>query len=673
MKIAIEEIKNWIDLKVNLKDLAYKLTKVGFESYSNEDVIDVTIPYNRQDCVNLFGLLNEISAVLNLPIKNYKIKSGFKEINKIKLKINDNNFYKKYYGRIINNINIKTEIPNYIKHTLLENGFKFNLNVIDIINYVSIITGQPLHAYDLCTIKKNIVLDKLKCTKTIETLNNNTLTLLKNDYLITNGENELSIPGIIGCKYSMISEKTRSIYLESALFDFKKINNNSILNNIETYSYNLSKNNIDSHTQRTAIDFATYLIVKHLGGTYSKTTIKQKKNNSVKQYKTINLLKKNIDKIIGINIKTSLINKIFKRLKFKFEKGKSWQIRIPIYRKDIIYEEDIIEDISRYIGYDNIDSKPYISIQQDTKIEKKDYSLINEIKATLTSIGYNEIITYSFVNSKVEYDINDKVNIVHLKNPLSEDQNVMRSSLLQGLIEKYSYNIKRNQTNLHLFELGKVFTSNINNPEKLSLGGICSENQYFDHNGIANKNSLFSIKNIIEQILNLTNFDISQQKIDHTNYNYFNNNESAVVKYNEKIICKFGTLNDIFLKKFDIKSKLYYFEIDLDDIDIKKVTPYSKFSKFPVVKRDLSILINKDISYIKIRAAIENLKFVQLKNINMLNIYTCENFGENIKSITLTLIFQDKEKSLKDNEVNLLMNKIIEELDNKFKITIRGI
>ncbi|HFL8824283.1 MAG TPA: phenylalanine--tRNA ligase subunit beta [Candidatus Azoamicus sp. OHIO1] len=674
MKIKIEEIKKWIDVDINESILAERLTKIGFESFIIEDCIDISIPSNRSDCYSLFGLLTEISALFNSKIIDVKINKNSNIENNVKIKIFNKKFCNKYCGKIIKNINNNIDTPDYIRNILIQNEMNLSSLIVDIANYVTILTGQPLHIYDLDKIENNIILRNTKKNEEITLLNYKTVVFTKEAYVITNGKMPLSIPGIIGCDSSKVDNCTNSIYIESAIFDSNKIKEISDYYNIHTYSSTLFRKSIDPKIQEIALELVTYLILKLAGGHFSNTVIKIKKSY-FKKRKVIKLYKKNIAKILGMEIDENLIRKILISLNMKIIELKNyWKIIIPIQREDLVIEENIINEILRYYGLDNITSKSPV-INMSVNIIKDGYSIfIKTIKDYLVNKGYNEIITYSFVDKKIESIINKCESLLHLKNPISETMNVMRSSLLQGLLERLSFNIKRNHEFLHFFEYGRVFFKDSLAVKEIDfISGICTKNRYFAYNRNIIENDFFKIKNIVEQILNLSISDENNIVFERTNNYLFDSNESSSAIYNNDVVCNFGILNKEILSKFQIKTKIYYFEINLDKIYKEKNIIYSKFSKYPSIKRDLSILINKNITYYELKSFIIDMKIEKLKAINFSSVYSCESFGKNIKSITLTFIFQDAIRSLTDEEINKLILTIIEILNKKYKIVIRGI
>ncbi|HIH2763834.1 MAG TPA: phenylalanine--tRNA ligase beta subunit-related protein [Candidatus Azoamicus sp.] len=498
MKIHLETLHYLFEKKTNITKLIEKLNILGFESNIIENYLDINVPYNRSDCNNLISILNEIAHFdknfsINL-IKNrtYTIKKR----NNIKIKINDLKFCPIYSYSIIDNIDIKKDIPNYIRDTLRINDINSVNNLIDIINYSTIITGQPFHSYDLSTLSNEIYISKTVKPCVFYSINNLKINIPTDIFIIKSKEDIISIPGIIGSLKSKVLENTKMILLESAFFDDNYIKYMSEKLNILTDSSQRFINKINHNFTLRSLLFVSDLISKILHSKELYVNFKIKKNCLPKDKKIIvnknfflNLLSNDLSNEKFLN----KINNIFlKKKKIK----NNIIFNIPNNRKDLEIKENIFSEIVKLYGYNNVVPT---KLKNAFFYKNAENDVSHKISCFLKSIGFNEIISYSFVDFEIEKFSYDDENYIYIKNPISEKMNVMRRNLMQGLIRAAKFNINRQCYKLGLFEIGNIYEKcNINkfNVENvLSLIITDKINSYED---------FFYIKNIINRLLKFT-------------------------------------------------------------------------------------------------------------------------------------------------------------------------
>jgi len=670
MKFNLKTIYKYTNINIDIDSLVKKLTKVGFESYLDDEYINISIPYNRPDCLNYFGIIKEINAITSVKVKKIIFDTVSKIKNEVKIKILDYNFCPKYSHIIIKNINNKKCTPSYIKKELKLNNINLHSIVVDIINYVTLLTGQPLHVYDLDKINKSISLKKIDVQNNILLLNNNKMNFNTDVFAIFDNKNILSIPGIIGCDISKVNNNTTSILIESAYFNDKIISNTSEKYNLFTKSSDIFGKKIDITRQKISLNLVIKLITEMIDGIASNIITKQNKL-FIKNQRKIRLYKKNIYEILGKKIDCKKIENIFLNLDFKYIKlNKFWLLYIPFYRNDIEIEENIINEIIRYYGYENI---PCVYPDIKTIFNKNENKIdLNYIKNLLVNYGYNEVINYSFVNKNIENIISKNKHLIYLKNPLSENMNVMRNSLLQGLSKTLQLNMNRKHDFLKLFEAGNIYSNDNNNYKEYKvIGGICTENNSIEYSTFIKKNNFFTIKNIVENILNI----IYEKKIQIYNkikHNFLDNEDSTEIIIDKCKVGIIGSLNNDILNIFSFKKKIYFFEIYINNkLFLKKDRKkYKEFSKFPHIRRDLSIIINKNILFRNLIKYISELNIIILKKIELLDIYE-KNIDNNNKSITLMFIFQSNNNTLTYKDVDDKIDMIIKGLNEKFNSSLR--
>ncbi|HIH2763220.1 MAG TPA: phenylalanine--tRNA ligase beta subunit-related protein [Candidatus Azoamicus sp.] len=665
MKIHLTLIKKWFDEVIDTEKLTTKLTDIGFESFIEKNILNISIPTNRPDCTNLLSILNELS-------KFYKIKNiennnslTYEDKNEINIIIKEKLFCPIYCCVIIKNINNNIDTPNDISEHLNLNDINKNNFITDVLNFSTLITGQPMHAYDKEKIGNKIIISKSKQNINVRSINDTTIHIKKNDFIICNNENEiLSLPGKIGTNLSKIDKNTRSVLIESAYFNESSFKNS----NIHTKSSNMFKHGINLNMIKTSLMYCINLI-NYFQKTINSSLIEKKYNKYIPKNTNIKIHKSYIINFTGINEKDLYLEKIFNNTGITIKTLKtSWKFKIPSHRKDVQIKENIIAEIIKFIGYNSIKEKAIIhntlnvSKLYHTKKWNDDKTMF-----FLLNNGFSEIITYSFVDKNIEKLITSEEKIINIINPMSENNNVLRSSLMQGLMKTFKLNTNKGNEKIKLFEIGNVYIKNKNKMQiKKKLACVCEENNIINEN----KNydcdiNFFIIKKIIENIIikiyknkNLE-FKINN---DHTNY-YLDKNVSAHIFLKKKKIGEIGLLNKDFLESLSIKNNIYFFQIDLNfknnnNLKIKNI------SKYPKIKRDISIITNYNESFIRIKNYIENLKIKYLKEIKFKNIFKTEN---NTKSTHIQLTFQSNKKTLTDNEINLKTFFIIDMIKNEFK------
>ncbi|HIH2762904.1 MAG TPA: phenylalanine--tRNA ligase beta subunit-related protein [Candidatus Azoamicus sp.] len=661
MKIHIKALYYLLGKKINIQKLIEKLNILGFESNLIENYLDIAIPYNRSDCNNLISILNEIKNFdkkfsINL-LKNET--HDVKKKSYIKVKISDKSFCPIYSYAILDNINIKKNIPTYIKETLQLNDINSVNNLIDIINYATIITGQPFHSYDLSMLNNEINIFKTTESCIFYSINNLKIKIPENIFIIKSKKEIISIPGIIGSLNSKVSENTKIILLESAFFDSDAINYMTEKLKILTDSSQRFINKIDYKLTVKSLIFVTDLISKILKSKKTHINVKIKKiylpkDNQicVKKNFFLNLLSNNISN----NSFNTYINNVFlKKREFK----KNIIFNIPNNRKDLEIKENVFSEIVKLYGYNNI-----VPTKLKNTFFKKEVEndVTYNISYFLKSIGFNEIISYSFVDFEIEKFFNDKKNFIYIKNPISEKMNVMRRTLTQGLIKSAKFNINRQNVKLNLFEIGNVY-------EKYAVNKFHTENvlSLIVTDKINNYDTFFNIKNIINRLLKIA-FNIDEIDLIESNYSFLNQKINLSITLDSKEIGYIGMIKKNILNVFELKQEFYTFSLFLDRINNNFFKKIEEISKYPYSIRDLSIIIKANIKYKDIIIFIKSLKITDLIKISFLDFY---DITEIDKSLTLRFKFGSKIRTLLDNDVSNSMNIVQNNLKIKFNINIR--
>ena len=680
MKLSINWINEHCKSKFTSSELVEQLTMTGVEcetiNQKNDEIIKFDITPNRADCFSVRGITNELLAMgLIKQSKNESQSADVHHDHSVKINISSPKDCPVFATRIINNINSDAKTPQAIKQKLKESGYKSINIIVDITNYVMITIGQPLHAYDLDYINTPIVVRKAKNKESIELLDGSSKTLNENYLIIADQKKPLGIAGIMGGIDSSITDQTRSIAIESAYFNPKTIMGCPRMLNLHSEASLRFERGVDPTIQIEAIDMFTILLNKIAGGENGPITSKISEKHTPKN-KTINLRKNKIKKILGITIPNIEILAILKNLKMDIEENEfgyqGWNVKAPPYRFDINDECDLIEEIARIYGYNNIKE----SIE-DEPIEFKNESsrLINKNKLynIFTEIGYSEVINYSFV-SPIMNDLNqNKVGqSMDLQNPLSIEMSVMRNSLLPGLINNLMHNLKRQHKDIRLFEVGKIFTgtkNKINEDEKISglIYGSRHKEQWGYSSELVDYYDMKGHLEILFESLGISE-DISYKK---SNHRMLHPGKSGQILYKNKIIGYIGCLSPEILFDLNLNNDIIVFEIDYSILSNRITYKYKEQRYFPSSRRDISILMPVDIEINSVIRAINTLNIKELSDVVIFDIYDGKTIKPKKKSTSLGLIFQTKSRTLTDEEIDEFMININRHIESSFEIIIR--
>ena len=641
----------------------------------NDKIIEINIPLNRGDCFNIMGIAREISVLNNLTLNPLNIKS---------IPITNNLFFPidvyepyacpAYYNRIINNINIKATTPLWMKEKLRRCGIKSINSIIDITNYVMIELGQPIHVFDLNKINTKIIVRMAKEKESIILSNNTTIYLQSDTLVITDINNILAIAGICESKHSTINNTTKNIIFNCAYLNPIMINGRARRYNLQTESSCRYEHGIDPKLQNLALERITELALKICGGEVGPiTAITNQLFMPTKN--SIILHRKKLDNLIGYIIEENKVTNILTSIGCQvITYQDKWKIITPSWRFDITLEEDLIEEILRIYGYNNI---PNISIKANLLINndhKKNLSLIR-VKNLLVDKGYQEVITYTFVDPRIQEYLHPNEKTLILRNPFSIDKSSMRLSLWSGLLSVISYNKNRQQNRMRIFESGLRFIpdemSNLGVRQEFVLSGALTGNKYIEHWDITPRLiDFFDLKGDIESILDLTG------KLDLIEFRTEENpalhpGQSAALYLKNICIGYIGMIHPALVTKFNINDKTAVFELLWNKISNFTFSKVNNVSRFPANRRDITILVDKNIPTIDIITECKKINITQLININLFDVYYGNGIPDGFKSLSLSLTLQDINRTLEDEEITLIVNRCIKTLEKRFHVTLR--
>ena len=650
-------------------------TKIGmsyFQSRNNHNVIELSITPNRPDCLGVRGIARDLyaSGYGDLKqIKKFKLKKNLKHNLKVKIDKKKNQACSIFGSCIIQNITNK-ESPSWLKERILSIGLRPISAVVDITNYVMFDLNRPLHAYDLDKIKNSITVRNAKKGETLKALDNKTYTLKENMCVIADEEGVLGLGGIIGGTKSGTELETKNILIESAYFDpaiTRKTAKELEINSDAKFRF---ERGIDPQSVKDGLERAAKLIVEICGGEVSNFDIKEtfKFKNKI-----INLDPKLVSRTIGINVKESDIIKILNKLGFETKKkNKFINTRVPSWRPDIFAEIDLVEEVIRILGFDNIKSiEPYKERTKPTlNFYQKHFHLAQR---SVASKGYYEVITWSFTDEKLNDKFKEHYNTTKIINPISSDLSVLRNSLFPNLIFYMEKNLNRGFSDQSLFEIGPVFTDKKPGDQITVVCGI--KKKYYDEENQLKKDGLdvFHIKKDLIQTLVELGVEKSQMLVNDQTPSYYHPGISGSISSKDGKYL-FGYFGQIHPKITKIS---FGFEIFLENlvnfkIKNKKNKESLILSDYQKSDRDFAFLVNKDIKAQSLVDVIGDIDKSLIKNIKIFDVYEGKNIPLDKKSIALKVTIQSDHKTLNESDLSDISSRIIKSVEEKTGAKIRS-
>ncbi len=675
MKISYSWLKEYLSRLPKPEKLADLLTMHSFEvaeikKSANDFIFDIDILPNRaHDCLSHLGVAKECAAITNLKFKIPSLAKATEDKRKtsdfIKVEVQDKDGCPRYTARVISDIKISSS-PKWLREKLENLGQKSINNIVDAANYVMLETGQPLHAFDFEKISGGkIIVRRAKKGEKITTLDNEDYKLDADVLVIADAKGPLALAGIKGGKRAEIDKNTKTIVLESANFNPSLIRNISRKTGLKTeasmrFEYELDPNLTEEAINRVAQiikEIGNGKIAKGMIDVYSEKVFPAK----------INLNLKKVANVIGKEIPKQKIIGILKLL--GFEVGNSLRVTVPTIRRDIKIQEDLIEEIVRLIGYDQIKSILPMGLVGISRTDGV-LTITNKVKTIFEGLGFTEVNNFSFVG---EDDLSktkvSKDGYIELENPLSDDLKYLRKDLLINILKNIKENYKQifgNDNAIKIFELGKVYCKEDNKTkeEKMLSGAIVRQTEKIKGE------SFYELKGVIDAILTKLGisdywYDDFQATSDWTDQIFWSKTGTAEIKIGNEEIGFLGEINSDILNAFNIKRKVVMFNLNFEKL-LKLVSEeliYRSPSPYPAAIRDLAVLVNKSDRVGDVMKIIEDTGGELVQDVDLFDMYEGEEIPDNKKNLAFHIIYQSYEKTLKDEEIDKIQRKIIKELE----------
>lgn len=633
----------------------------------NDSIIDISITPNRADALSMRGLVYEVAAL-------YGKKSNFKSELENK-KYGDTNIAvtiesdkcPTYYAQVVKNIEVK-ESPLWLQTKLMNSGIRPINNIVDITNYVLLEFGQPMHAFDKDLLGNNILVRQAKEEEKLVTLDGEERTLTSDDLVITDGTDPVALAGVMGGKDTEVNNGTTSIVLESAYFNPISVRKTSAYHGLRSDSSARFEKGIDPKLQLLALERAVELILELCPQAEVEQYVGKQQEIIEKE---ITVSTEYLNNILGLSLASKEIEDKLLALGFSVKNNNSELfIKIPTRRPDITIKQDIAEEVVRLYGYDNVPA----TLPKFTKATKGGLTykqkMIRELRRAYLNVGFSDTINYSLVSEEEASQFTKEKNInVKLLMPMTETHSTLRQSLIPGLLNTVSYNLARQQKNLKFIEIGRVFfgsgDEDIQPKEELYLSAALTGKEQLTKWQKEEKDiDFYSAKGYLELLfdkLGITE-NITYEK---ASIEKMHPGRTANVIYRGEIIGFVGEVHPMYAREIDLNTT-YVFEINLDKVIFnEKVKPlYSEISKYPMVTRDIALLIDKKDEFRNIENVVLSINNKLISKVELFDIYEGIGLPEDKKSIAITVTYSDKEKTLNEGEINNAHNKIVSELES---------
>ncbi len=630
----------------------------------DDGVIDFELTANRGDLLSILGMAYEVGAIYDKKVKDVdlKHKESGEDINKtFKTEVKTENCSKLLVKKV-ENVKIE-ESPIFIKNRLIASGIRPINNVVDISNYVMLELGQPLHFYDADKLGNKLVVRMAEDGEKLTTLDNVERTLTSEDIVIADATHGVGLAGVMGGLETEVESDTKNIIIESAIFDSVKVRKTS-KKIVRSEASNRFEKGLDPERTTMAIERACKLLEEYAGGTVVTGTVEYDKTNN--KEKEIEITFKNINDVLGTVIPNEEILNVFRKLGFTYKvNGEKIKVIVPTRRLDISIKEDLIEEVSRIYGVDNIEGKLPIVPMRKGSYDKTQ----REIRNKMIALGLKETLTYVLINDK---EVNgytlDKFEPLKLLDPITEDRNTLRYSMIPSLYKVYEYNKAREQKDISIFEIGKGFYKKGEVYGEDTKLCVLMSGKY--STGLNNNKNVdfYVIKGIAEEILDYLGYAGRYSFMKQEMPKEMHPGQSAMINVNGSNIGMIGKIHPSVTKE-----DVYVLEINLDELFTKKVgkMKYKEFSKFPSINKDIALVVDKKAISKDIEKVIKSAGGSLLTNIEVFDVYTGVGVGIDKKSIAYSLTFSDMKKTLTDEEINGLMDKIIDTVSKKCGAELR--
>ena len=638
----------------------------------NDKIIDVDLTPNRGDCLSIAGLAREVGVLNSLDITAPEHTELAPQIEDIfPVRVNAAEHCPRFLGRVLNNIDITQTSPLWLQEKLRRCDLRSIDPVVDVTNYILLEMGQPMHAYDLDKVNGSIIVRMAGQGEHLTLLDGQKVELTNETLVIADSEGVLGMAGIMGGADTGVSAATHNIFLEAAFFNPISIAGKARSYGLHTDASHRFERGVDYDQQRQAMDRATMLLQSIVGGE-AGPIVEQVSAEHLPSLNEVTLRKARLESLLAYKIDDQKVLDILTRLGLSLvsSNDESWTFTAPSWRFDIAIEADLVEEVARVYGYNNLPStNPVASMEMSSKPEVE--RPLSILRRHMVSRGYQEAITYSMVEPGLLAKFDNINKPVALVNPISADMAVMRTSLWPGLVQALQHNQNRQQSRVRLFETGQRFIPSDQGLQQQDVfaGLIYGARHPESWHGKDQPVDYFDAKGDLESLLQMGGQSFSFEAAEHL---ALHPGQSAAIKLDGVTVGYLGAMHPGLVKDLDLHGPVFMFEVDLASISMGLLPAYQTLSKFPEMRRDLAIVLDQQISVAKVTDYIQFSAGEWLKSVRLFDVYQGPGIEAGQKSLALGLTWQHPERTLTDDEVNQWVEEVVKDLSQNAGASLRG-
>lgn len=645
----------------------------------DDQIIEVDLTPNRGDCLSISGLARDVGVLNKTAVNAVDCAAVAPQLDDVfPVELQAGQACPRYVGRVIRGINPQARTPIWMVERLRRSGIRSIDPVVDVTNYVMLELGQPMHAFDLNTLKGGIQVRMAERGEKLTLLDGQEVELTPETLLIADHEKPLAMAGIMGGEGSGVSDGTLDIFLESAFFNPIDIAGRARSYGLHTDSSHRFERGVDYQLQVQATERATQLLLDIVGGKPGPV-VEVKDEAALPQMAVVRLRAERIKRLLALDIAETEVEEILSRLGMKVEAQATdtegtgeWQVSVPAYRFDVSLEEDLLEELARIYGYNNLpvrSTTATLALQPSPETQRS----LPDLRRLLVARDYQEAITYSFIEPKLQALFDTQHEAVALANPISADMAVMRTTLWPGLLKALLHNQNRQQSRIRLFETGQRFVPTADGlmQDEVLSAVVTGERHPEGWTSGSEPIDFFDVKADVEAILaaggagDAYRFEAAEHEVLHPG-------QTARISRDGRLVGYLGALHPSVAKTLDINGQVFVFELALAEIEAGRLPTFTELSKYPETRRDLAVLIDQSVAVADVIEAVQKVAGEFQKGATLFDVYQGEGIENGKKSLALGLTWQHPSRTLNDDEVNEAFEKVVTELQQTFSATLRS-
>ncbi|MGK2889314.1 MAG: phenylalanine--tRNA ligase subunit beta, partial [Candidatus Malihini olakiniferum] len=641
----------------------------------DDNAIEISVTPNRADCLSIIGVARDVAVLNQLPLMSPEIIPITATLtDTLPIRVEAPNACPRYLGRVVKGIDVKAATPLWMREKLRRCGIRSIDTVVDVTNYVLMELGQPMHAFDLDRLDGGIVVRLTQEGETLTLLDGNEATLNADTLVIADQSKALSMGGIFGGEHSGVNRETCNVLLECAYFNPLAITGRARRHGLHTDASHRYERGVDPALQYKAMERATQLLLAICGG-QAGPVVDVTSEAHLPVRTTITLRREKLDRLIGHVVPDEQVSDILTRLGCNVVRTDTgWKTVAPSWRFDIEIEEDLVEEVARVYGYNNIPNIPTHAPLTMTSHREADLPL-KRVKMLLIDRGYQEAITYSFVDPKVQSLIHPGEEVLILPSPISTEMSAMRLSLWSGLLGAVVYNQNRQQSRLRLFESGLRFVPDSQDKlgirQDLMLSGVITGNRYDEHWDLVRQTvDFYDLKGDLEALLSLTG-KLSEVAFKAALHPALHPGQSAAIYLAGEPVGSIGVIHPELERKLDLNGRTVVFELSWSKVADRVVPEASEISRYPSNRRDIAVVVAENVSAGEVLSECKKVSVNQLVGVNLFDVYRGKGVEKGYKNLAISLVLQDTSRTLTEEEIAATLSLCVEALKQRFQASLR--